>query len=496
MVGSSSTAAQHSHLPDFSDRKSSGELLDSPTSLKGSTKQCHFRATERGRGDVLPTSMASMSPPLPRSRSVSSSGYATDSQWNTQAARSRLDPLDTIKAMTQRLRSRRRTSSTDPYMNDNSGDQSVHMLSDTSGHNHASNRRPGRGSFNSLSNGSVNTWDLNNKNHRNKSPSSSFYFAPAVSLATKLRYMRKRDYLQWIVIAVVLFLVGDSYQKAVSTTERLEHFQQEESMMLLHLQRIEQQSINLHENLARLTEMSSKMSDTNANGLSSSSATNSEPGQQPQQLQQQQTAAAADSSDLNSNLIRVQTQQLYQMEEELDHELRALQAKLQNVARSSIIRNYGEGPVQVVLELDFPDDMGTASLHILLWYDTPHAAWTWLQQIQKGEWNGGIFALGQSSVDAAPAISNAGTLDFTEKSAKKHEAWTVGLTERDGSLHMFINMQNNAELHKRDVCVGKIIDGFDSLQRLVDATKRGDRQRSVLIKRATATHLTRNQRPP
>ena len=266
--------------------------------------------------------------------------------------------------------------------------------------------------------------------------------------------------------------------KALSTTERLDQFREDESMLMLHLQRIERQSIHLHENLSRLGDMSGRIA---------ASDTTNHAGDIPTK-----------NDGVDSNLIRVQTQQLYQMEEELDHELRALQAKLQHVARSSIINTYGDGPVKVVLDLDFPEgtpDAGNNAISILLWYDTPHAAWTWLEQIRKGEWNGSSFKIGKSaSIDASPVISNAGTLDFVEKSQKSHDAWTVGLTDIEGSLAMFINLQDNADVRKHEVCVGKVIDGFDALQRLIDVA-RSDTNRPVAIHRASATRLSRNQRP-
>jgi cyclophilin family peptidyl-prolyl cis-trans isomerase len=283
--------------------------------------------------------------------------------------------------------------------------------------------------------------------------------------------------MQMVIFLVVTCLVFDSYNKAVTTTERLDNFKEEESILMMHLQKIEKQSINLHENLSRLNDMSGGIDPSQVRGK--------------QQLKKK--------TGVDSELIRVQTQQLYQMEEELEHELRALQTKLQAVARGNIIRAYGEGPVQVVFELDIPGEEEHNTISILLWYDTPHAAWAWLQEIQKGIWNGSSFTFGKTgfSVDSVPTEPDRNSkLDFVEKSQKTHEPWTVGLTELEGGggLRMFINLQDNSGYHKHDVCVGKIIDGFDALQRLVSKTRQLEGSgRSVTIKKATAAHLTRSQ---
>jgi hypothetical protein len=429
--GGHTEIASRSLLPDYSDKASD---LQSP-SLNKYQKTTAFRASEKGNGGILP-----LSSPM--------GGYATDSVWNGN--RRRNVPLDNIKAMTQRLRSRRRTSSTGELTNQL--DSSTH-LSDHSGH-------------------------VQHRWSASEYPTSSKHRKrPSVFMLSQLKHVRKREWFQILVVGIVSFLVFDSYIKAVSTTQRLDQLKEDESMMMLHLQRIEQQSIHLHENLSRISEM--------REGIVASDT-------------QQTGASPLKAEAVDSNLIRVQTQQLYQMEEELDHELRALQSKLQHVARSSIIRTYGEGPVKVVLELDFPDgtsEAGNNMISILLWYDTPHAAWTWLQQILKGEWNGSSFMIGNAfSVDASPVVANAGTLNFVEKSQKSHDAWTVGLTDNEGNLGMFINLQDNSDSRKRDVCVGKVIDGFDALQRLVDVSRRDTRQ-PVTIQRATATHLTRHHRP-
>jgi len=430
MIRSTATAGQM--LPSH---RSPAEKQKSPPSRYHS-----YQASEKGKGDVLPTTLSrSKSALMP---SPIREGYATDSGWSS---RRRTDPgHGSLDAIAQKLRSRRRTASTEDLTKDS-------MYSGSSHHVSAPKKDfPGG--------------DLHDYNNQ-----SSKYGTSLFSLKD-IFSMRKREWLQIFVIIAITFLVFDSYKKAMVTSERLELFQEHEGRMMLHLQRIEQHSKHLHESMISLSDVADMV--TNAD-----------------------SRTTFQGKPVDSNLIRVQAQQLHEMEEELDHELQALQTKMQNVARSGIVRTYGEGPVQVTLDLNFPGNSKDPGNHnvitILLWYDTPHAAWTWLQQIRRGEWNGAPFTTIKSgAIDSTPMIANTGSLDFVEKSQKAHEAWTVGLSDHGNSLGLFINLQDNSATRKHDVCVGKVIDGFDALQRLVDVTRAGKMRRSVTINRASATHLS------
>jgi hypothetical protein len=399
-----------SSLPEFND-------VNSTLSKSHHSKPLTFRASERGRGEVLPIS------------SFRKNGYASDHSWCKN------QPLSSISSMAQKLR--RRTASTESYM------------SDSNGHKARRSRSIGK---------------IQPRKHRDAIINGGLSI---------LKLFQRMELMHILIFCTVSVLVYDSYQKLRSTSNHLLQLKNEEAMMMLHLQRIERQSIQLHESMARLGEQSARVgaSDSYESGVDS-------------------------TTNEHDSQIHLETQQLYQMEEELDHELRALQTKLQQAARTSIMNTYGDGPVKVVLELDFPDEPfsdSDNSVSILLWYDTPHAAWTWLKQIQSGEWNDSSVTVGEkSSIEAQPTISNAGTLDFIEKSQKDHEAWTVGLTDREGNLGMFINLKDNSNMRKFDVCVGKVIGGFDALQKIIEGAK-GDATRSVKIQRASAMHLSRGQ---
>lgn len=296
--------------------------------------------------------------------------------------------------------------------------------------------------------------------------------AAIMSQLQKLGRMKLGHILQVVIVLAVTALVWESHHKALFAAEQLSQFKEEESLLLLHLQRIEQQSIQLHENLSRLAQ----------SGVQ-------QPDNQPKK-------------DVDYDLIHKQTQQLYQMEEELNNEVHALQTRIQHSARNHIIAEFGEGPVQVILELDFGDGSQTPhTIHILLWHDTPHASWTWLEQIGRNVWDGSRFDWQQGHIlDAFPSQADpgGGKLEFVETSQHGHEAWTVGLREspENGQLTMYVNLQDNSEVHKHETCVGKVIDGFDTLQKVLEAARsqqEGDAKSVISVKKATATHVTKKE---
>ena len=290
----------------------------------------------------------------------------------------------------------------------------------------------------------------------------------------KLLHMKLGHFLQILIVLAVTVLVWESHHKALFAAEQLTQFKEEESLLLLHLQKIEQQSIQLHENLNRLAKAG--------------------PDARSQDITNGKGADSADAVDFE--LIHKQTQQLYQMEEELNNEVKTLQTRIQQSARSHIVQEFGEGPVQVILDLHF-DKEGPSRISILLWHDTPHAAWTWLEQVGRHVWDGADFKWQEAHViDAGPRKQDplGGKIEFVEQGQHSHEAWTVGLKEDGGALGMYINLQDNKNYHKSEVCVGKVIDGFDALQRLLEVSRsKSNEKTTIQIKTATAMHVTKRE---
>ena len=286
--------------------------------------------------------------------------------------------------------------------------------------------------------------------------------------------MRCGLFVQVISFLLLMMLVWTAHHKASLAIAQLIEFKQEDSLLLLHLQKIEQQSIRLHENLRSRVGESASLDDLGLN--------------------------------ISVDVLKNQTDELYQMESELKNDVSELQAKIQAFSVQNIVREFGEGPVKVLLDLE-----GVGRIHILLWPDTPHAAWTWLEQISRHVWDGATLAWDEpNAIDGSYTKRdplNRGNLEFVEEHAKNvntkgaHEAWTVGLKHTDsGKLGMFINLKNNKEYYKRETSVGKIIDGFDALQKLLEVSrnvnnneKGSDSNHSVRITSASAVHITHRE---
>jgi len=299
---------------------------------------------------------------------------------------------------------------------------------------------------------------------------------------------------QLLLLFVIALLVLHSHSKADFTVETLQRLRQQESLGLLQLQKIERQSLSLHESIRGRLQRAGVLEEHEADPL--------EP----------------------------QHRQLEKMTSELDSQVTTLQKRIQLAARQEIIKAYGEGPVKVVIELDFdgtdstssrsdPVDVSSSShISIALWPDTPHAAWTWLDQVGRHVWDGAGLEWDSSSTllqfqPSQPDPVGKSRLEFTEHHPSDpktnpdmhHGPWTVGLRESlsedasgesNGRLEMFINLADNRETHKHETCIGKILDGFYALQRLLEATRMNEDGKAVThvtVKSITAMHITNHE---
>ncbi|GAX29541.1 hypothetical protein FisN_36Hh035 [Fistulifera solaris] len=405
-------------------------LSDSPPSVpKRSSTTTTFRAAESGRGDLLPTlsSSSNHNRGAPNRVRSMSSGLVNSAIGTAASWRNASKPTKTADGPLLRSRPGKRAIS-----NGSMDDGSV-----------ASNERE---------------WMPPASYPHDKPPAPRcLWKTPSPSGSSQ--------WIQTLVLLIVTCLVWESYHRAMITSEQFEKLKHDESIIMLHLQGLERKSMQLHEVLGRLSDGTVIQNVNKPNNNN-----NDEP--------------------VDAKLIHVQTQQLYQMEEELQHELKGLQTKLQQVARSSIVGTYGEGPVQVSFDINIGKD--TERISISLWYDTPHAAWTLIDQIRSGKWTGSQFVLAPNgaTLTALPPEPTA-PLDFVETASEKHEAWTVGLAENDaGGLSLFINLQDNSADRKFDVCVGKVVEGFGSLQKLVSSLRSN---KPVSVTAASASRVPRGK---
>ena len=280
------------------------------------------------------------------------------------------------------------------------------------------------------------------------------------------------SFFNMFVMLCVTCLVWESYRRALSTMEQFDKLKHDESLLLLHLHKMEKTSIQLGEVITRLNDGSG-----------------ARPANQP-------TGSSKDEP-VDAEITRITIAQLKQMEAELQNELGSLQMKLQEDARRSIVRAFGEGPIQVSLDLDLGGE-SVVSISIALSYDTPYAAWTLIDQVQRGLWTNSKISwdkgMSLSAVQANP--KPASQLDFVEKSSEVHLPWTVGLTDTPGGgLTLFVNLKDNSVQRKNDVCIGKVQEGsFEALQKLVASTRSmNGSDHSVIIKSASASRMSRGK---
>lgn len=245
--------------------------------------------------------------------------------------------------------------------------------------------------------------------------------------------------VQTLVVMTIFYLVFDAHHKVSEASHRLEHYKNEEAILVNQMDRIEGRAMQLQEQLKRLRE-------------------------ETLSIPEGESAFAAESVQLHKDIAAVKRHHT-----EIDREVHALQEFLQQGARQEIMERYGNGPLHVNLDLGLVGEDGPKALTIELFEETPHANWVFLQQILQGDWRDSKFIWHPANmIMATPAHATNIKLEFTEKSFHKHQAWTVGLTpSENGSYNLFVNLLDNGEVHKGDVCLGKIVGGFDALQRLM-----------------------------
>eukprot|EP00522_Entomoneis_paludosa_P013289 CAMPEP_0172458600 /NCGR_PEP_ID=MMETSP1065-20121228/28356_1 /TAXON_ID=265537 /ORGANISM="Amphiprora paludosa, Strain CCMP125" /LENGTH=537 /DNA_ID=CAMNT_0013212939 /DNA_START=110 /DNA_END=1723 /DNA_ORIENTATION=- len=460
--------------PILPDRAPESTLTSpAPTKRPARARSSVFRAAEGGKGDVLPllnSTNESKKPPL-RSRARSSNSTLSRSSFGGFGRVT----SDQLQSSAKSLRARKRSSSRNDTVS------SVMSLNDS-------------GSFEDQSVDGLPLYEVDEK--FSKSPiyaDDSMMNADELSLGANKKHsrpfpaflstsgpcpqkydrgnlwlnMKKPQFVMLMLLLGITCFVAGSYQQVLQASDVIEEVKMGESKLLVHMHKVEQQALQFAENLKRLNDRN-------------------EGGNIPIQNEDGSSAAQVDS-----DLIRVQIEKLRDMENELDHEVRALRKKIQVSSKQSLIDTYGEGAIQVFLDVYAEDENGVSdgkrhTISIRLWYDTPHSAWTFLQQIQKGVWSGATFSLQQGRALVAEPSEGGPlqpSLDFVESSDRGHERYTITLTD----TAMAINLQDNRKYHRQEACVGVIFEGFDVLHSIVkdSATK------TVKIQKATATHMTR-----
>jgi hypothetical protein len=296
-----------------------------------------------------------------------------------------------------------------------------------------------------------------------------------------------------VLLFVIVILVIRLHSGADFTAESLQRLRQQESLGLLQLHKIEKTSLSLHEDLrGRLKE-------------------------------------AGILQEHENDSLEPQHRQLERMTSEIDNQVISLQKLIQSAAKQEIINAYGEGPVKVVIELDFGEageavaketspDLSATQISVALFPQTPHSVWTLLDQVGRFLWDGAELKWDTTSnmllfhpTKADDSTKNGG-LEFVEHHPSNpkmnpgmhHGPWTVGLRESvdengeaasENPLELFINLADNTGTQRHETCIGKILDGFYALQRLLEATQMRDGKAvtQIKVKTITAMHITNHE---
>lgn len=167
--------------------------------------------------------------------------------------------------------------------------------------------------------------------------------------------------------------------------------------------------------------------------------------------------------------------------------------KIQSTSLIEVRKKYGNDPVEVEMELLFPDGPDGPTRFVMELVPAellPHTVLTFLDMVSLGLFDGCSFILnahhaikaapipydGSSALAKAQAFTKAG-LDgvvFSEYSdLYPHKENTVGFAV-DGSPAFYINTADNEDIHDDEPCFGVITSGFDTIKRLDDMPTRNN----------------------
>jgi len=178
-----------------------------------------------------------------------------------------------------------------------------------------------------------------------------------------------------------------------------------------------------------------------------------------------------------------------------------LQQATQRESKRTVLERFGPGPHQVQMTFEYPPSSNEQYNFIIELAPldlVPHAIHLFLEQVEHGLWNDTSFYLiGDHVIQGGPTISreeveihktrssmyafhemDLDTLSFPEYSAEyPHTEWTVGFAGRPGGPDIYINLENNTEIHGPggqhqhalseygDACFGKIVLGREFIER-------------------------------
>jgi cyclophilin family peptidyl-prolyl cis-trans isomerase len=245
--------------------------------------------------------------------------------------------------------------------------------------------------------------------------------------------------IQFGILIAVSCWVYDAYFKLREASIQLEKYKNEESNLIDQMDSIEDRATQLREQLKKLREEHTNF------------------GEDAIQKTKEET------KNIQNEIYKWKREYF-----ELNKEVHALQDFMQQGAKDELKKRYGGDAVIVTLNLEVETSSDTP-ITIELFDEAPHASWIFVQQIENGDWESTSFLWHPAHmVLASPSKPASVRLEFVERSYHHHEAWTVGLTKsQNGGYNIYVNLQDNSHVHEADVCLGRVISGFDTLKKLM-----------------------------
>jgi hypothetical protein len=196
--------------------------------------------------------------------------------------------------------------------------------------------------------------------------------------------------------------------------------------------------------------------------------------------------------DLSSRIVKEDSDQ--RQIEALSGEVQVLRSAIQQSAREQLSDTFTTSPhsmeAQLVLEgLEAPLVLQVSHKEM------PYTTWTWLDQVRRGEWDRSLLNHADADfMEITPALSVAGTrdrvphtkLNFLEDSVLGGQRFVLGLRNSprgvNKGLILTIHLtERTCGQVEDEVCFGKVLDGFDSLNKL-DSMRQPITVRSVKVR--------------
>jgi len=220
---------------------------------------------------------------------------------------------------------------------------------------------------------------------------------------------------------------------------------------------------------------------------------------------------ANDHNDLHVEKVNIlkDLEVMTRRESAYEQRVNILKEKIGRESEREALERFGPGPHKVKFEVELPQDNMrdshlingqfsefTIELHPLA--HLPHSVHLFLEQVHHKLWDGCSFVVNAPHIlqaGAHPGKRNGDSFDdkmvpFAEAKLDilsyqeyneefPHKQWTVGFAGRPGGPDFYINKIDNTlnhgpggqehhDLHEEaDPCFGKVVDGFDTIQRLI-----------------------------